>query len=121
MERARIGSESRACDLPHSATGAFGIFHRKRTPLGNPGASRFDSPVFVHNSCAYASVTPSVLHTSFRRGMRGILERVPMLGGLLQHFYWRLREARKPPTPFPGTAAYWEKRYSEGGNSGIGS
>jgi hypothetical protein len=53
--------------------------------------------------------------------MKAILKQVPMLGGLLQHLRWRLLEARKPPTPFPGTAAYWEKRYSDGGNSGVGS
>jgi hypothetical protein len=28
---------------------------------------------------------------------------------------------QRAPAPFPGSAAYWEQRYSSGGNSGVGS
>jgi hypothetical protein len=34
---------------------------------------------------------------------------------------WRLLAGRRPAEPFPGSASYWEKRYSSGGNSGVGS
>ena len=38
----------------------------------------------------------------------------------LRRVYWKWRSDRKTE-PFPGSAAYWEKRYASGGNSGVGS
>lgn len=48
--------------------------------------------------------------------MKEIVKRVPILGPFLQRLYWDLRAPK-----FPGSANYWEQRYSEGGNSGAGS
>jgi len=53
--------------------------------------------------------------------MKEIIEQIPILGGVAKRIYWRLLARRRIPEPFPGSAAYWEKRYSAGGNSGVGS
>jgi SAM-dependent methyltransferase len=53
--------------------------------------------------------------------MSGIFSRVPILGALLGRIRRRLRRRTRRKGPFPGSAAYWEKRYSAGGNSGVGS
>ena len=49
------------------------------------------------------------------------IKQIPILGDVAKRIYWRLLARRKNPEPFPGSAAYWEKRYSAGGNSGVGS
>lgn len=45
------------------------------------------------------------------------IARIPVVGDLARtiHYYFR-----RPPA-FSGSAAYWERRYAEGGNSGAGS
>ena len=53
--------------------------------------------------------------------MKEIIKRIPILGDIAKRIYWRLLARRRNPEPFPGSAAYWEKRYSAGGNSGVGS
>lgn len=53
--------------------------------------------------------------------MKEINKQIPILGDVAKRIYWRLLARRRNPEPFPGTAAYWEKRYSAGGNSGVGS
>lgn len=45
-----------------------------------------------------------------------LLDRVPVLGWITRGVRRRRREAR-----FPGSQAYWEQRYAEGGTSGPGS
>lgn len=53
--------------------------------------------------------------------MKEIIKRVPILGDIAKRIYWHFLSKRKTPQPFPGSAEYWEKRYSTGGNSGVGS
>lgn len=53
--------------------------------------------------------------------IKKIIRRTPVLGDIVRQTYWRLLARRKKPEPFPGSAAYWEKRYSAGGDSGVGS
>jgi len=53
--------------------------------------------------------------------MKEIIKRIPILGDLAKWIYRRLPGRGRNPEPFPGSAAYWEKRYSAGGNSGVGS
>lgn len=53
--------------------------------------------------------------------MKEIIKQIPALGGLAQQIYRSLFARKKNPKPFPGSAAYWEKRYSVGDNSGVGS
>lgn len=53
--------------------------------------------------------------------MKEIIKRIPILGDVAKRIYWRLLARRRNPESFPGSAAYWEKRYSAGGNSGVGS
>ena len=53
--------------------------------------------------------------------MKEIIKRIPILGNLARKIYWRWLARRRSPDPFPGSAAYWEKRYLAGGNSGAGS
>jgi hypothetical protein len=50
-----------------------------------------------------------------------ILSRSPKLEDIVKRTYWRLMARGRKPEPFPGSVAYWEKRYSAGGNSGVGS
>lgn len=44
------------------------------------------------------------------------IRRIPVVGPILTKIWVRLHNR-----PFPGSAAYWEERYSAGGNSGDGS
>jgi hypothetical protein len=53
--------------------------------------------------------------------MKEIIKRIPILGDAATRIYWSLRARKANPEPFPGSAAYWEQRYSAGGNSGVGS
>jgi SAM-dependent methyltransferase len=53
--------------------------------------------------------------------MREFIKQIPVVGDALRRIYWRLLEQRKKSTPFPGSAKYWDERYSAGGDSGAGS
>jgi len=53
--------------------------------------------------------------------IKEILRRTPLLGDIARQTYWRLLAREKKPELFPGSAAYWEKRYSAGADSGVGS
>lgn len=53
--------------------------------------------------------------------MKEFIKRIPILGGVATRLYWGLRAPKRGPESFPGSAAYWEKRYAGGGNSGVGS
>jgi hypothetical protein len=51
-----------------------------------------------------------------------VISRVPVLGGMARWIYGALRSTNETkPEPFPGSAEYWEKRYSTAGDSGVGS
>lgn len=50
-------------------------------------------------------------------GMEKIIKKIPFMGYPLWHFYSRFINNNS----FYGSVPYWEKRYSEGGNSGSGS
>lgn len=53
--------------------------------------------------------------------LKDIVQRTPMLGSIVRRAYgqWMAHAMRRKL--FPGSAAYWEKRYSAGANSGVGS
>jgi len=53
--------------------------------------------------------------------MKEFIKRIPVLGGVAKRIYWKLVAQKSNPTPFPGSAEYWEKRYAAGRNSGVGS
>lgn len=53
--------------------------------------------------------------------MKKIIKQIPILGDAARWIYRRLLARGRTPEPFPGSAAYWEKRYSAGGDSGVGS
>ena len=54
--------------------------------------------------------------------MKEMIKRVPVLGNVAKKIYGTLAPAKKAENePFPGSAEYWEKRYSKGGDSGVGS
>lgn len=53
--------------------------------------------------------------------MKNVIKRVPILGDLAAWLYRRFVARRSTAAPFPGSAAYWEGRYAEGGTSGVGS
>ena len=53
--------------------------------------------------------------------MKEIIRRIPILGDIARRIYWRLLARTRDPEPFSDSAAYWEKRYASGGNSGVGS
>jgi SAM-dependent methyltransferase len=53
--------------------------------------------------------------------MKGSIRQIPSLGDVAKRVYGMLFSRGRNPEPFPGSAAYWEKRYSTGGNSGVGS
>jgi SAM-dependent methyltransferase len=53
--------------------------------------------------------------------MRELVKRIPILGTGIQQIYRRLLARKGRRAPFAGSAAYWEQRYSSGGNSGVGS
>lgn len=56
-----------------------------------------------------------------KEAIKRIIRRTPVLGDIVRQAYWRLLASRKKPEPFPGSEAYWEKRYSAGADSGVGS
>lgn len=45
----------------------------------------------------------------------------PILGSLAKRLSRRIRGNQTEATPFPGSAGYWEARYTSGGTSGAGS
>ncbi len=51
--------------------------------------------------------------------LKQIIKQTPILGGMARWIYFMA--LRRTRGPFPGTAAYWESRYSAGGDSGAGS
>src|ERR1035438_7415845 len=54
--------------------------------------------------------------------MKEIIKRIPLLGGMAQWIYRTLLTKKIiKQQSFPGSAEYWERRYSNGGNSGVGS
>lgn len=53
--------------------------------------------------------------------IKRIIGRTPVLGDIVRQAYWRLLASKQKPEPFPGSEAYWEKRYSAGADSGVGS
>lgn len=44
-----------------------------------------------------------------------------LFSGIWESARGAIRSLRRKPEPFPGSEAYWERRYSGGGNSGVGS
>ena len=55
-----------------------------------------------------------------KNAIAGVVGRVPVIGVAVRRTYWTLVRALAPAS-FPGSAAYWERRYSAGGTSGAGS
>lgn len=53
--------------------------------------------------------------------MKEIIKSIPILGGLAIWINRRLVAMGGNAAQFPGSVAYWEKRYAIGGNSGVGS
>jgi hypothetical protein len=49
-----------------------------------------------------------------------LLKQIPFFGEAARRWYWRLGE-KTPDQPFPGSVEYWEQRYAQDGNSGVGS
>jgi hypothetical protein len=56
-----------------------------------------------------------------QKDMKEFIKQIPILGDIARRIYWRLLPRRCDPEPFPGSAAYWEKRYATDGSSGGGS
>lgn len=52
--------------------------------------------------------------------IKEIITRAPILGVVVKQVYFRMVRGESQEL-FPGSAAYWERRYSGGGNSGAGS
>ena len=48
--------------------------------------------------------------------MKEIIKKIPFIGNFARRIYWRTKSR-----PFTGSEEYWEQRYGEGGNSGVGS
>ena len=54
--------------------------------------------------------------------MKEILKRIPLVRDVARRIYGTLVAPNKTRLdPFPGSAEYWENRYSAGGHSGVGS
>jgi SAM-dependent methyltransferase len=54
--------------------------------------------------------------------MKEMIKRIPVLGGVAKRIKGTLAPSKNTEAePFPGSAEYWEKRYSAGGDSGVGS
>lgn len=53
--------------------------------------------------------------------LKEAIGKIPIIGDAARQLYWRWAQRDRKPEPFPGSAEYWEKRYSAGGNSGVGS
>ncbi len=55
------------------------------------------------------------------KSIREAIKRIPVLGDVVRRAYWKLKSRRKMHEHFPGSAEYWNERYSAGGDSGVGS
>lgn len=53
--------------------------------------------------------------------MKRLLKRIPVLGPMLARLYWRSLAPGKAPANFAGSRTYWEDRYADGRDSGVGS
>src|SRR5689334_12644093 len=54
--------------------------------------------------------------------MKEILKRIPIVGDVARRIYGSFASSTKAALEaFPGSAEYWENRYSAGGHSGVGS
>jgi SAM-dependent methyltransferase len=49
------------------------------------------------------------------------MRRIPTLGKLARKDFWTLATGSRAHQEFPGSKPYWEQRYLQGGNSGVGS
>jgi hypothetical protein len=49
------------------------------------------------------------------------IRRIPIPGNLAREVYWTLATESREHQKFPGSKAYWEQRYLQGGDSGVGS
>jgi SAM-dependent methyltransferase len=56
-----------------------------------------------------------------RKDMKEVIKKIPILGGLTRRIYRKTLARLRNPERFPGSAAYLEMRYRDGGNSGVGS
>src|SRR5271157_3731259 len=52
--------------------------------------------------------------------IKSVIRKMPILGHWAQQAYWA-RAGRTKPQTFAGSVTYWEQRYAQGGNSGVGS
>lgn len=50
-----------------------------------------------------------------------MIKQIPLVGSVATWIYRRFIAHRRDPGEFPGSAAYWERRYAAGGDSGAGS
>ena len=56
-----------------------------------------------------------------KQSIKELIGRIPILGNLASEVYRTLATGGREQHKFPGSKAYWEQRYSEGGDSGAGS
>ena len=67
------------------------------------------------------SIRPCKWKTGKIGFMKALLRKIPVLGKITSRLYWRIRSRPGPPEIFSGSGAYWERRYRNGGDSGVGS
>lgn len=53
--------------------------------------------------------------------VKNVLKRVPLLEGVARRFHHSVLGHDRGQNAFPGSKAYWERRYADGSNSGAGS
>jgi SAM-dependent methyltransferase len=53
--------------------------------------------------------------------MKELFRNIPVVGSFAKRLYWRIRSRRGAPALISDSRAYWERRYTNGGNSGAGS
>ena len=53
--------------------------------------------------------------------MKSLFAQLPFLVGAATQLFWHARGRHKEILPFDDSASYWERRYSGGGHSGVGS
>ena len=53
--------------------------------------------------------------------LKEVIKRIPLLAELARTIYWRSPAGVRRSRGFAGSAAFWEKHYSSGGDSGHGS
>lgn len=53
--------------------------------------------------------------------MKRLIRKIPILGDRLPRLYWKFRAGLRRQDRFPGSKEYWDQRYQEGGDSGVGS